>query len=42
VLIGVGTPRRLTFPMTGIGKVQKYVMREQMAEELGRTMQTVA
>jgi fatty-acyl-CoA synthase len=31
-----------SFPMTGRGKVQKYVMREQMAKELDRTIQPIA
>jgi acyl-CoA synthetase (AMP-forming)/AMP-acid ligase II len=30
------------FPMTGSGKVQKYVMCDRMAEELGRTAPWVA
>ena len=31
-----------SFPMTGSGKVQKYVMRDLMAKELGRSIQSVA
>jgi len=31
-----------SFPMTGSGKVQKYVMREQMATKLDRTTQPIA
>ena len=30
------------FPMTGSGKVQKYVMRDEMAKELGQTIRSAA